>query len=299
MCVVKSSGNAIVKFFAVLCRSGFCILLPGFLLIGCEEVVEIELSNGVTRLVVEGGVEGRSGPDAGRQRVVLSTTAPFASRGESAPKIPDAQVRVSSSAGDNVTFNYKGDGLYETTELIGVVGVEYTLHIQWQGDEYEARETMAPVARIDSIYYEFQEETAFEDEGLFVKLDASDPPGLGNYYMWKLFVNGEWKIKPDPGNAFDVIASDEFFDGRLIQGFLPNEEFTVEPGDSVRVEQHGLTVSAYEYYFAIYSQNGNGTPFDPPPANVRGNVRNLSTAAEYAVGYFTATEVAEASIVVK
>ncbi len=55
----------------------------------------------------------------------------------------------------------------------------------------------------------------------------------------------------------------------------------------------------YRFYRALSDPSANdGSPFAVPLASVRGNISNLTTAANRPLGYFMATEVAEARAVV-
>ena len=113
-------------------------------------------------------------------------------------------------------------------------------------------------------------------------------------------MDGENVIPPDPGNAFNLVSRDEFYDGQPVIGFQPNDEVALETGQLGTVRQIALSRSGYDYYRALLEQNalGSGNPFSIPPASVRGNVANLTRPERFALGFFEAAEVSVASATV-
>ena len=98
-------------------------------------------------------------------------------------------------------------------------------------------------------------------------MDFTDPEGVENFYLWKLYVNGEYIIEPDPSSKFSAISKDEFFDGQTLEGLRAHEEYLTEIGDAIVVEQYSITEAQYEYYFALLTLTGGGGFLgDPPPA---------------------------------
>jgi hypothetical protein len=156
------------------------------------------------------------------------------------------------------------------------------------------------VAPIDSLYFVFDDGGIGQgDAGFRAAIDYTDPPGVRNFYLWELYVDGVRRTKPDPGNRFRIISDDEFYDGGEVIGYQPFDEEVVEPGQSVRLRQLGLTQEGYRYYFALFEQTtGRGGPFSTPPASVRGNVANLTEPEHRALGYFLATTAVERTAVV-
>ena len=171
------------------------------------------------------------------------------------------------------------------------VGNTYTLDIFWNEAHYQAIETVVECPPLDRVYQKFEEENTFEDGGLKLAIDFTDPVGRPNYYFWELHVDGENILRVDPGNSGNVIAKDDLFDGQQIRGYLPNEERVFEPGEVVIVKQIGLSEQAYDFYFQIFEQTGQtGAFIDVPPAMINGNIVNLTDKENYALGYFSASQ---------
>lgn len=267
----------------------------------CEEEVDVQLKNPVRRLVVEGRVEKIQGVDNPIQSVTLSWTNDYFDS-NATPRVRNARVIVLDPNKVEHIFNERTDkpGTYINTTLKGEIGATYTLRVEVENQVYEASETLVAVPTIEDIYTEFQEETIFEDAGIKVLVDFTDPVDIGNYYLWEQFVDGKSVLKADPGNRENVILSDRLFNGQSINGYVPNEESLVLPGQEVLVRQIGLSKAAYDYYYLIFTETGKtGQLFDTPPATIRGNVANVTNPDNYALGYFGAHEVSEGKIVVE
>ena len=275
-------------------------VLAAILAFGCEEEISLDLPQPPKRLVVEGRVTQLLGQQDQTQHITLSTISDFFDQSQT-PRVTDAEVSVRD--GEGVSHPYTHDpstpGRYANTTLVPKVGSEYTLTITWQGETYEATETMIAVPPIISAYQKFEEENQFEDGGLKIAIDFADPSGQTNYYYWELFADGKSLLKADPGNSGNVIAQDRFWDGQTITGYLPNEELTFEPGDEVMVRQVGISKNTYDYLFLLFEQTGQtGQLIDVPPALIRGNIRNLTNPENLAMGYFGASQVAEARVAI-
>jgi hypothetical protein len=270
-------------------------------LAACTRVVDLDLAEGPKRLVVEARIELRDGDDVGRQEIRLTTTDAFSA---ATPPPPAAGARVEVADAGGRVFGFAespaGSGRYLATGLVPGVGVTYTLTIDYQGDRYRASHRLMSVSPIDSLYFEYEEEgLAQGDSGFRAVIDYTDPKGLGNYYLWELYADGELRIAADPGLRFRALSEDRFYDGGRVVGYQPYDEEVVETGQLVTMKQISLSEPAYRYYFALFEQStGSGGPFNVPPASVRGNLANLTHPDRYPLGYFLAAQVAERSGVV-
>ena len=265
-------------------------------LLACTRVVDLGLEEGPKRLVVEARIELRAGDVVGRQEIRLTTTDAFNST-SAPPSASGAQVRVVDPAGGVFNFGESpsAPGRYTVVGLVPSVGVEYTLTIDYQGDQYRASHRLMAVAPIDSLYFEYQEKgLAQGDSGFRAVIDYTDPVGRGNYYLWELYADGQLRMKADPGLRFRALSEDRFYDGGRVVGYQPYDEEVVETGQLVTVRQVALSEPAYRYYFALFEQStGGGGPFSVPPASIRGNVANLTRPDHYPLGYFLTAEVRE------
>jgi len=263
---------------------------------GCERIVDIDLDEGPTRLVVEGRIERIKEAPSGNQRIRLTTTAAFFSNAPT-PPATGALVSVSDDRGGVFPFAETAPGIYTTADLVAEIGAAYTLTVDWDGDTYRASATALAVPPIDRLYFLFEEETVVtEVEGYRATIDYVDPASRANFYLWEQIVDGRIELLPDPGNAFSLISEDEFYDGQAVIAYQPNDHVALDVGQLVEIRQVALSREAYDYYSALFEQNalGSGDPFSIPPANVRGNVRNLTSPGRFAPGFFEAAEVSVA-----
>lgn len=98
---------------------------------------------------------------------------------------------------------------------------------------------------------------------------------------------------------FDIIGTDEFLDGEKVFGYFPNEEKTFEAGEIATVRHVGISKAMYDYLYLVMVQTGQGSTFgDPPPSLIKGNIQNITYPNNYALGYFSAVEIDEATVVI-
>ena len=270
----------------------FLLSLLTLFITSCQDVVNLDLPDGDTLLVIDGWITNLEG----EKQVKLSATANYFNSNQT-PKISGATVILYNETGVVDTLQEKEAGIY-VTDHVGKVGSSYHIYIRTaQGEEFESQpELLKPISSIDSIYYEFKEETAFQDEGYYVKIDTWEPAGAGDHYRWKQYVNNEYQNTP-----FDIIiASDQFVDGNPIIGIEVNFE-PLEVGDTFRVEQLSISKSAYDFFLKLQQQTAFvGSLFDTPPAALRGNIIRLDkSAGPDALGYFGASAVATAEITIE
>jgi hypothetical protein len=262
----------------------------------CERVVDISVPDGPTRLVVEGRLESVQGAPSSRQSIRLTTTSPYF--GNSAPPpARDAMVTVTEDGGPTVTLRPSATdpAVYVTDSLPTAAGRRYTLRVQWEGDRYEATETMAAVPRIDSLYFRAPRTNNSASAGLRATIDLRDTPGVANFYLWDQFIDGKRIVSGDTAFRFRLVLTDQGYQGRAVRGFQPYELNRVTSGQDVIVRQLSISEAMFRYYSALNNQiDGDGSPFSVPPSDAKGNVANVTRPERRALGYFMASEVSEA-----
>jgi len=267
------------------------VLLFGLLygLVACEEVVDIDLNENPTLLVVEAYVNWIKETKQTEQVVMLSTLSSY----YDAQKIPaqGATVYFTDEAKREYHFRETATpGLYEPLDTLPyVVHHQFTLHIEHQEQRYEATETFQTVASINRI--EQESLIFFGREALKFEAYCIDPPNEENYSYFK-FSSTRLNI-PDYN-----VYRDDFTNGLEYYGILVDSDFEV--GDSIQVRQVGLSAQAYQYWNVLLLQNTRqGGPFQPPPVNLKGNVINVTQPNNTPLGYFRISEVSELHYVVE
>ncbi len=252
----------------------FLLIFLGFLT-SCEDVIDVELNDAPSRLVVEANLniwdDGNSSA-----MVKLTTTSPYFNN--DVPYVTDANVMVTDENGVVYNFNYTQDGVYMATIPL-LLNLAYTLKIIYKGETYSATEQLYPVSPLE--YVEQCDDGGFSGEDIELKAFFTDPENERNFYFFEGL--------SERGDALDVYK-DEFFDGNTIFGYYLVDDLA--PGDEVQFNLYGVSEAYYNFMFILLQQtSGGGGPFETQPATVRGNIINETNAANYPLGYFRISEV--------
>ncbi len=269
----------------------FLTLFALILFSSCQDVVDLDVPDGDVLLVVDGMITDQEG----EKQVLISTTANYFDNVEP-PRVEDAVVILYEDNAPIDTFLEPRAGVY-ATQYVGIIGKSYHLYIRTAaGEEYTSNpQTMNFVPPITDIYYEFREESAFEEEGYYVMIDTEEPMGVGDHYRWRQFVDGVPLQEP-----FDLLyASDEFVDGNPIIGF----DVTTQPlelGDNYRIEQMSISLEHFDFLTQLQTQTAFvGSLFDSPPAALDGNIQSVDPNGKEALGFFGVSAVSEAEVVIE
>jgi hypothetical protein len=260
------------------------------LLSSCQEEIDLELNDSFTRLVVEGNIT----TDSAQQKIMLSTSSSYFSN-EKAPIVSGAQIQVFDG---NQSYPYVEDpnnpGTYYSQQILkGNPGTRYELKIdnvdlgEGENASYTATETMKVPMIVDSIYAiptEF-----FGIQGYRVFGFAQEPPTVGDFYMWRYYVNG--KLVTDTLSKL-TFGSDELLNGNYVQNLELGFFDEGLPGDTLTVETNTITEEYYNFIISFIIETiFSGGGFSGPPANIKTNLDNG------AVGYFNTEARSSISIV--
>lgn len=266
-------------------------LLSVVFITSCTERYDVDLDNTYTRLVVDGSVT----TDSIRHGVRLTTSTSYFYN-EAPPAVSGAVVYVEDDQQLWQLFEVEDDpGYYQTKEaFMGKPGVAYQLKITLNEaiggfDRFTATNTMPlNTLQIDSIVLEYREAFDFYLLNLF----ANDPP-TENYYKFDAFING--KAITDTASR-SLVVDDKFYNGNNTNGlsvmFLRGDE--LNPGDTLTLAVSSIDEDYFRFFQELRTGSGQSNPlFSGPAANIRSNVK------EGALGYFSATYLTRASIVVR
>ena len=256
----------------------FLLILAALPLAGCTDVISVDIPEGKPLLAVDGAITDQPGP----YTVTLTKTAPYFEEAE-LPRVRGAVLVLSDDQGRTETLRETSPGTYTSSGTVrGRIGGRYTLSIASEGEEYRAETEIRRTPEIDSLKPLFRRQEGFRNEGYYLLYYGDELPGVGDYYRFKLFRNGQLLNKPDDL----IITDDQFVDGNYIDGLELNGAPFVQ-GDRVRVEALSLPRDYYFFLNEMRTQINNGGLFASPPANVRTNVRNVRSGSDKAaVGYF-------------
>lgn len=245
------------------------------LLSACTEVVDIELIEGKERLVVDAAINWEKNTDGNEQSIYLSTSLGFFEQ-TSSPVIGAIVTIVNNENGVSVVFQDENNGAYTTDTFVPVLDASYTLTIVYNGETYMATEKLKQVTPIKSI-------TKEEGVRRRVNILFDDIEGEENYYMRK--VTSSYKQQPSL-----AVKSDENKDGLELQTAYGYDE--EEVNTTIGITLYGISRPYFEYMSLIIDQSrGDISPFDVTPSEVRGNCTNIDNEDNYALGYFSLSEV--------
>lgn len=257
------------------------LLLLSVLFIGCQDVVDVNLNSAAPKLVIDASINWEKDTDGALQRIKLTTTADYFSK--QIPVVTGATVFITNS--NNISFNFEemiGTGLYICEDFKPVINEEYTLTVLYNGQNYSAVETLKSVASITNIIQ--NNEGGFTGKSIEIKTFFNDPANEDNYYMYKYKYSNQVKQ-----NYY--VDEDKFYQGNTFFSISRNNDLKI--GDQIVISHFGISKSYYNYMSVLLSVAGNsgGSPFQSPPATVRGNIVNSTDSKNYPLGYFSLSEV--------
>jgi effector-binding domain-containing protein len=199
------------------------------------------------------------------------------------PKVSGATVSVKSSNNVNYLFvEVPNTGEYRCTTFKPLLGETYTLTVAYKGETYSAAETMQSVSRIENVTQ--KNNGGFSGKDFQIEVTFRDPVAK-NFYMSRFFAN----ISKVPSYS---ILKDEYTNGNVKNWLFSDPDLKV--GSTIDIIHYGVSEEYYNYMnkiISISSSSGGGSPFQTPPATVRGNIINQKNINNYALGYFSVSEI--------
>jgi len=267
----------------------FLCLFVCIVFTSCEDVIDVNLSEGKTRLVIEASLDWEKGTSGNQQLIKLSTSSPYFQTNEN-NEVTGASVKVTNNnTGAEYIFTDENDGTYTISNFAPIIGHTYTLEVVHNGETYIGNETLMSVPSITNVTQSV--EGGFDDELLQVNFNYNDPPEEENFYLTKFM---------EEGDLFPVLEdlSDEFVNGNEIDDFWEKEddedanEIPFESGDKVSISLYAISKRYYNYIRLLIEQyDSGGNPFSSTAAQIKGNCVNTTNSENYPYGYFRVTQV--------
>lgn len=262
------------KYLTLLVMAAAC--LPA-----CEIETDVKLRDAEQRIVIESWINDQDEP-----RIVrITRSTPFT--GDPNPEyVSNALVVLSDAAGQQDTLPEIRPGYYETSTFSTQQEMDYTMTVVAEGKTYTASNRIRRINPILQTGY-FYSDTIVFGVGYYVGIVAPEPPGVGDYYQFRIWRNDSLFNSP-----FDIIiTNDQFVDGQVSPFMFP---YPHELGDTVVVEIRSLTNLSYDFYLTLQQQTaGGGGPFGSPPENVVTNWDNN------ALGFFGTAAVTRDTVVIQ
>jgi hypothetical protein len=233
----------------------FFLLLVSFALTSCEKVIELEVDENQSKIVITGSIIDQAGPyyvDVKKSSSLYNNSP--------AENINNAVVTITDDAGGIEVLTLVGNGRYQTNTTQGVSGRTYTIDVKVDNQSYRATSTMpSPVEfiQIQERRIEFGPNTNIAVIPNFV-----DPITFGNNYRFVTSVNGVQQ-------SIITVDTDNVNNGRGYERPIFSPDLELMSGDTVAIEMQCIDAQAYLYYFSLAQIVGQGpgggaTPSNPP-----------------------------------
>lgn len=252
-------------------------------LFACEKEISVDLNTADPKIVVEATLNDQES----LATVKLSKTVNF-SDPNAYPAVSGAEVVISDNAGNSWICSETASGIYQNTQLLGVVDRTYTLSIKTSdGQLFTASSTLpAPVA-VDSFSIV---ESTFpgannDTTTYFVIPRYLDPIGVQNNYRFIQSLNGAKDLTI-------IVRNDNVFAGTVNEQPLFSQELEIHSGDVLDIEMMGIDRGVYDYFFSLNQSIGSGPDASGVPSNPVSNIRGG------ALGYFSAFSVQKFTVVI-
>jgi hypothetical protein len=249
-------------------------------LTACEKVIDVQLDTAPEKLVIDASIQWEKGTAGNVQIIKLSKTAPFNS--QLIPTVKDATVTVTSQSGLTFQFvNQPNTGNYICENFIPEIDEVYTLTVVVDGQIYSATETLKSVPVIDRVEQNLA--GGFTGEDIELKTFYTDPAPSVDFYLFRY--KADYAAIP-----FFEVTDDRFNQGNQIFDYFTDEN--LEVGQDIDISMMGISERYYNYMNILLSISGSngGSPFQSPPATVRGNIVNTTNPENFPLGFFNLGE---------
>lgn len=203
------------------------------------------------------------------------------------------EYKVSVSGGYNIYY-YSIDSSNLATAFAGQLNSQYSLRIDWNGNEYTSATTIPKITKkIDSLFWQ-QAPGNNDSSKVALMIIATDPPGYGDYIRYFTKRNSE-PFYPGLTSVFD----DQIIDGttyevRIDRGVdrnssRPDDYMFFDKGDTITLKLCNIDKATFDFWRTMeYSYASIGNPFSSPTqvlSNIKGNA--LGYFGGYAAQYRT------------
>ncbi|MDP5015072.1 MAG: DUF4249 domain-containing protein, partial [Schleiferiaceae bacterium] len=270
-------------------RRLFLCFAAALSLASCQDIIEVELPEGETRLIVNGRVTDRDSA-----RVDVKWSVPYLNTDPNEP-VTNALVVLIEDGVAVDTLTHRSNGRY-LSDFQGEVGRSYRVAVTVperegypSGTWTSATEALNRCNDADSIYSQYLPRAPFQQEGRYVFIHWSEAPGRGDHYRVRVFRNDTLQ-----NQTFDLtVFNDDFNDGFVFPTPPSIPPIQIAGPDSVgvkyKVELGSISMGLFSYLNLLREQTLQvGGLFDPPPAPIVGNIYREGNENEYALGYFYA-----------
>jgi hypothetical protein len=254
---------------------------------GCYEPSDsMVFGNGEKLYVVEGRIT-----NADSVATVVVSKSVNADGEEDCEYVDGAIVWLRDDKGNSALLENSGGGIYQTSEIKGVVGTRYLLTVEIDGQNISSIDRMPVPASADSIVVEYKDSyTIFDTIGYYVSIYSTQSDDTLQYYRVEVEKNGT--------KLSDYSSLWLFEDAHLSRVFKMTIPHNFVVGDSVVVSICSLSAPVYEYFFGLSKQfKTNFSNTQPPFTNPISNLA-IGSSDALPLGYFQASSVLRFTFVI-
>ena len=295
-------------------RFAFLFLILSALCIGCEDVIEVDITEQETRLVVDGLIRVDRIAQYIPVEIKLSLSSNFFE--ENVPTSAENVLITYEEIEDNVVVSQGSSTLAETSPGSGIYVPDpnfssdqriptsvlnrdylFTLYVRHEGRLYLAQTKFVPVVPINSVQQGTS--TLFGDNETEIIVNFTDEAIEDNFYLFD-FDFGEY-----------LVTEDEFYQGQEFEfSFFYDQSF--ESGTVIEISILGVDQTFYDYMNQLIVQSGDSQgPFQTPASTVRGNVfdvtdldnidvlDNVDQPNVFPLGYFAIVQEQKAEVIIE
>ncbi len=290
----------------------------------CLEPYEPEILDGSNNfLVVDGVITNKPGP------YTIKVTKSYSVNGveSDAIKVTGLTLTIEEENGPIETLVETEDGIYQTNMLQGKTGASYRIVFEYEGNQYQSSwEKINSSSPIDSVYYNVETKQTINigtditgvqfyidskgslQDAIHYRYEWEETWEIGVFYpsFFDYVGNGQLMPTTDPrhtcwryqSQSVINIATTESLSENVVSGhslaFITGEEERFIRKHSLLIKQYALNEEEYAFWKALQESNEQlGSLYDKQPANIKGNIFNLSSPSELVLGYFSASGVQE------
>ncbi len=277
---------------------------------GCEDVIDVDVPEPETRLVVNGIVRVDSEQEFAPIEIKVTESSGFFDE-NTVTQLESAVILVGErDPEDPFSTSFGRIDLLELTPNSGIyaaegglrteflnANTEFFLIVEHKGKRYAGQTFYSSTVQIDNL--EQGDDTLFDEDDVEVKITFTDVPDETNYYVFDFGF----------GNFLGV--DDQFIDGQQFEfSYFYDEE--LGQNQEIEVSILGADQQFFNYIDLLVEQTENdGGVFETPAATVRGNMfdvtgldnveifDNVNRPNSFALGYFAVVQEAKATITIE
>ena len=249
------------------------LVLTLIMVVGCEDVVEVDVPKDETRLAIDALIRVDTDVLTTQVKVTATETTSFFEEIGPASLDEIQLINLSTNTLTDLVEEPTGSGRYvanwSTDQLIQG---ELQLTIRYNNELYEANTTYVPTVPFDDLKQ--GDGSLFSDNETEILVSYTDDLNRVDFYLFDFDFN-EY-----------LVSEDTFYQGQAFEFSYFYEE-GLESGRELNLSIIGVHEAFYNYMNQLIVQSGGDQgPFQTPAATVRGNIININNLDNFALGYF-------------